>query len=496
MRAFGVLLFVSLGILVFSQIKLVKRMEFEPGEDGKRLIDEFHFGKKGLVLYFGTEHGYEFVKYDTDLNVTNTQPFVVNDRYSNYTLVKDDFLYFLSRDKKKGAFTLCKMSPDDLHVTASKGFFPPKSYIYEWTIINNTAIFQVKVGKRQFAILTFNMNNGQMKSYNVDDFIAKKFAVTDLEVLNHPSEPEVHVVYEENYDRGMYDYHIFRFNKKGELIGGKPMVIHNSGDSYITSFSLTKRKDRSGYLLGGTSSESNKASSNGIVLGKISNTGAMERMSYTNYLDLKDFLSYLSEKQQGKIERKKERKSEKGKELKLNYRCATHDIEERNGKYYFIGEFYYPTYRTETYTTYVNGQPVTHTRQVFDGYRYTHAMIASFDENANLLWCETTELYVGYKPMSVRRFIRSAYDDNSVKLVYTSGSKVRTVKYSLNGGSGEKTSVSYIETEDDTDDVKYTVGSSIMPWYDDYYILSGYQKIKNAEDRRKKRKVHFVSKLR
>ena len=48
------------------------------------------------------------------------------------------------------------------------------------------------------------------------------------------------------------------------------------------------------------------------------------------------------------------------------------------------GEFYYPTYRTEcTSYTDANGNTRTSCRQVFDGYQYTHAAIAAFDEKGN-----------------------------------------------------------------------------------------------------------------
>jgi len=37
-------------------------------------------------------------------------------------------------------------------------------------------------------------------------------------------------------------------------------------------------------------------------------------------------------------------------------------------------------------TYFAYGMPQTYTREVFDGYRFTHTMIACFDENGKLKW--------------------------------------------------------------------------------------------------------------
>lgn len=99
-------------------------------------------------------------------------------------------------------------------------------------------------------------------------------------------------------------------------------------------------------------------------------------IKFYKYLDLENFLNYLPKKKKEKIEKKKEKKEGKGKDFKINYRIAAHNVIELDDGYLFLGEAYYPTYRSEPIpeTIMINGrmQNVTRYRTVFDGYQYTH----------------------------------------------------------------------------------------------------------------------------
>src|SRR5688572_18206957 len=120
----------------------------------------------------------------------------------------------------------------------------------------------------------------------------------------------------------------------------------------------------------------------------------------------------MNEKQQEKIEKKKEKKEASGEELNLSFYVTVHDITVKDGEYFFLGEFYYPTYRTESYTTMgANGTMVTHYRRVFDGYQYSHASVAGFDMSGKLLWSNTFEMWLNYKPFKVKQFIRMTQEE-------------------------------------------------------------------------------------
>jgi hypothetical protein len=217
---------------------------------------------------------------------------------------------------------------------------------------------------------------------------------------------------------------------------------------------------------------------------------------------LDNFLSYLPERKQERLEKKKDRKEKKGKEFNIDYRILAHEVMPLEDGYLLLGEAYYPTYRTISYTTttMVNGMVTTRliTQQVFDGYQYTHAMLSKFDKEGNLMWDEIFEMWNAYKPFHVKRFISIAEkNQNSLKLVFASRNKINAKSIDFGGSVILDSQSEEIQTTFTGDKTKASF-SNLAYWYDNYFIAYGQQKIKNKEDAndtKKKRKVFFISKI-
>ena len=147
----------------------------------------------------------------------------------------------------------------------------------------------------------------------------------------------------------------------------------------------------------------------------------------------------------------------------------------------------------------VNGQTrtVTRYRTVFDGFRYTHAVIVKFDSQGNLKWDETFEMWPAYKPFHVKRFISIAEkNEHQLKLVFASRSKITSQTVGFNGRIEKDFESETIETQYEGDKHKWTY-SNIDYWYGRYFLAYGSAKIKNQESAKgdRKRKVFFISKV-
>lgn len=221
-------------------------------------------------------------------------------------------------------------------------------------------------------------------------------------------------------------------------------------------------------------------------------------IQYYNWLELDNFLSYLSLRKQERIEKKNERKKANGKQLIYNYLIADHDVQLVEDGYIFLGEAYYPTYRTEFYTSYQNGVPVTQTRTVFDGYQYTHAVVAKFGFDGELIWDETFEMFPAEKPYRVKRFISTPDNlEDALYMVFSSRGRIITKAINFDGIVIENKASEEILTDNQNDNIKYTT-SNLDYWYGDYFLAFGFQKIVNrAEAKRKdrKRKVYYMTKI-
>lgn len=224
-------------------------------------------------------------------------------------------------------------------------------------------------------------------------------------------------------------------------------------------------------------------------------------IKFYKYVDLKNFLKFLPEKQQERIERKRKRAEASNHDFAISYNVAIHNIVSLEDGFMMLGEAYYATYRTETYTTtsFVNGRAVTttHTRQVFDGYQYTHAALLRFDMNGKLLWDQIFEMWPSYKPFTVKTFISFLKQDETLfKMVFSSRNTIVSKMITTDGQVIQDNVTDKIETEYSGDKVRYSF-SNIDYWFDNNFIAYGVQVIKNKENRNveRKRRVFFVTKV-
>ena len=145
----------------------------------------------------------------------------------------------------------------------------------------------------------------------------------------------------------------------------------------------------------------------------------------------------------------------------------------------------------------MNGQPTTTYVTVFDGYQYTHALVAKFSFDGKLLWDKTFEMWPRTKPYYVKRFISvKESDSQKIAMVFTSRSKIYSKEFNTDGTVTYEKSSEKIESNNDSDKTKWSL-ANLKFWYDDAFILYGSQKIKDKESSKikKKRKVYFISKF-
>jgi len=248
--------------------------------------------------------------------------------------------------------------------------------------------------------------------------------------------------------------------------------------------------------IAGTYSSFVNGANNGIYFAT-SVDGVVDNISTYNFLEIPNYTSYLPQKTQQRVEKKKERAAKRGKELEANQLIMMHDLIPVDNDFLIIAEAYYPTYRTETRTTYVNGKATTTTVQVFDGYQYTHALVAKFNSKGEMLWSQVFKMYLWYKPMRAKQFIRIAgREQNSIKLVYADGRNIYSKSFSYGGEVlSEKTS-NPINTTNENDKIRASY-SDVIYWYDNFFLSYGTQSIKNKvdDDVKRKRTVMFMNKI-
>jgi len=220
-------------------------------------------------------------------------------------------------------------------------------------------------------------------------------------------------------------------------------------------------------------------------------------MKFHSFAELENFLGYLSARKQENLKEKQARKKSKGKDLNLNYRLLFHDLIHRaDGQFTMVAEAYYPVYRSERRRFYAGYGYYTQWVQVFAGYRYTHAMVAGFSPEGDLLWDHSFELeyelYPRLQPLVKVGFKR----DGEVKLSYSYEGEIHS-KLVRGNEVLESEALAQIGTFQVGDRVKRSTSDILEYWYDNYFLAYGFQKIKNQGEAevKNKRNVFYLNKV-
>lgn len=495
-------LLLSTSLSAISQINYKERIEIQQrdGYNEEKIND---FGEFGLILSSRKEESikkqkeWKYELYNSDLKLVKTENIMLNEKLSrDESYSNKERMHTLYKDKK-GNYSLVSVEASTFEIIKVDGVLPKKTLISGMEILGDYAFFKASLKKSPF-LFSINWKTGMQNTIpvTVENVKPKQISLMDLQLM-----PESNVVF--LYIKALLHkkesaIHVVRLNDKGE----KEMSFNltKNIDKNIISVTASKLSDDK-YIYTGTYSTKSTGSSEGMFFCEV-NQEKVNFIEFHNFLGLENFLSYLPERKQKRIEKKKDRKEEKGKELKINYHIAPHEIVQLDDGYILLGEAYYPTYRTTTYTTttMVNGMATTttHTQIVFDGYQYTHAMMAKFDKTGKLMWDEIFEMWQAYKPFFVKKFISVAEkNQNSLKLAFASRNKIYSKEINYEGSIIHDFESEEIETPHAGDKSKWSF-SNISYWYDNYFIAYGNQKIKNKggdEDVKRKRKVYFVSKI-
>lgn len=500
-KVYSLLLFLI--ILSFSgqsQITYESRVEFElkNGYYNEKILE---FGENGLIIASkaeelkGKEREWKYEKFDINLKSVRSKSIFLNKKlYSDESYESQLRTHRFFRDKK-GNFTIVTVGSENLETNKVKGVLPKKTVVSDMAVVGDFVFLRARIKKEPF-LFSVNWKTGDKKlipviveGINMKKTTMRKFQVSE-------ENKEVYIYIQVPTKKRESDLYVIRLNDKGSKQDQFNLTANI--DKNIIGITASKVSGDK-YVYTGTYSTKSVSTSEGIFF-CTAKKGKVENIEFYNFLNLKNFLSFLPEKKQARIKKKQKKKEKKGKELVFNYSIAPHEIIETDDGYLFLGEAFYPTYRTETYTTteYRNGQAVTvtKTRRVFDGYQYTHATLAKFSKEGKLLWDQNFEMWPSSKPYFIKKFISIAEKSkNSIKLVFSSGSYIHSKSFSLDGQIKNESKSEEIKTGKEGDKTKFTY-SNVDFWYDNYFIAFGRQKIKNKGLKgKKKRKVLFLSKI-
>lgn len=267
--------------------------------------------------------------------------------------------------------------------------------------------------------------------------------------------------------------------------------------------------------------------SQGIYLTKIEGDEITETKFY-DFTDFKNYFGYLSQRQREKQEKRAADKKVKGKDLKLSYRMLVHNVIKQGDNYILVAESFFPEYRYNNFSPYGFGgmggfggfspfyspffnpyrwgygnfglySPFSNyygyrgfnNREQFDGWTYTHGIVAAFDKSGKLLWDNNIE-FKNLKTQTLKEKVKVSIDGDLITMSYTNKGEIFT-KSIRNGITVDELKSKSVETTNGGDSVRRTSTDEIDIWYDNYFLATGVQRIANEENGR--RNVFYLNKV-
>lgn len=455
---------------------------------------------QGLLVVIETDNrtkkGYNWTFHyvDTVLNVIWTRimdiPFEAHLRGSEYYNGKFYLLFNTSRYRNEDLLLYeVDIETSDFEKMEVNTVFPIDLTHFE--VIGNNALFAGYTNFRP-VLLRFDLeerkpqvvpgfygNNSDILDIIIDDE-AKVFTVIQSERQQNKRNTISAKSFTATAD--LIQHNLIKPGEKKNLIDGASTVFYGGFQYIAGSFS----KKPSHY-------------SRGLYLSKFIN-GRQQFIKYHNYADLDNFFGYMNERRERRIKERIERKKAKGKKIRLSYRLLVHEIIQREDEFVMIAEAYYPrysNYNTSPYTYGGYGGNFSRQNPSFSGYKYTHAIVVSFDRNGNIIWDNSFEID-DVETYSLEEFVTVSVYEDKIVLLYLQDNTIRSKVIQGNdiieGKTFNPVRLAFVD-----DEVKKRSQGveGLNLWYDKTMYAYGEQDIRNEKGAGGKvnRKIFYINKI-
>lgn len=483
------------------------RLEIETREDSEpyKIVS---FGTQGVLVFYESiattddkDHNlWVFKLYDINLKEIWAQelPVIKGLDFKDYDYANGElYLIFYNEEKSyqdKNFELILVPGPEGL-IRAKTGRIDDKSELTHFMMADTCAILACMNQSDQAKITIFFINSGNQKEIIINpsgvglilDIHVDTSLMESSVLYKYYNETEGESIFIETFDQG--------WSSTGKI------KIENDAVRYYINQGEYIPVDHSKGLVIGTYRDNPKdkysldafdmdMASTGFMVSRIDHD-TCEFTKYYNFSEFQNFYKNLSVNDLSRI-RKVEKKSD---EFTIDYNLIVHPVKKAIDQYVFIAEAYFPEYHTVTRMMYDwYGRPMPSYYNVFDGYRYTSAFVAGFDQDGNLLWDNGLELW-DILSNRIDRRVNVIFDKKDIILAYLNNAEI---VYKVIQANDNIESVEYVPVDFyfSRDKLISESGANLIYWYNNYFMSYGYQKIKNNNlADQSKRSVFYINKI-
>jgi len=469
----------------FAQVSTIASRKFDADDF---LDNSLSLNNKGIIMY-GWEDKTTFTikQMDTTLADKNAWKIVTEKRTSLIDIKYSEDLGVLLVLMKASRTEYILNSIDiDTKKKKATTLMVPKGTDLSAMILNGGVAWFIASAKKETFLFKCPLISPKLTPLN-PQVGQEKINITTLENIEN-NEMAMGYFYGPKKHRA-YDMAVL--SQEGKIIVKGIMSSLSSEEKQLFIDGTATRLGKDDYAITGTYNKKGRSIGNGVYFARYSDN-KIKYMSKFDYSDFEHFYDYMSEKYRNKIESKIAKKKDNGKNVTINSLSIMHKAILTEKGLVFIGEYYYPTYRTEYRTTTTNGVTSTTSTRVFDGYQYTHGMAIGISNEGAKMFDLHIPMNAPYKPYRPVKFLRVISDSSSITLFHTSG---RTILSSIIRGD-EIGNNEYAVITDIPEDqkVKWSASSGIY-WYENYFFILELQRVKEKGFLGKRRTEFFAVKV-
>jgi hypothetical protein len=520
----------SINLLIFSCLfnisfaQSVKRIEI-PSRVNDQTYQVITLGDEGVMLLSKTgKTSYNITKFDVELQQTWSVNGELEENQSFVDYHKDGRdIYFLFSKYNSDLYQILKVSTG-IGIVQKLFFENIKRFEISEFKVHNEIAYLAGMVKDESVLMSVNLAKMQPRILAGGLKGTASISSIDFDDVNNL------VVVSYSVKKGRSSYVVVkRINQNGKIV--EQLGVEPDEDYGLLTGKLFPLKDGTQLMIGNYGYRGYQSNgvpmSQGLYISKVDGE-TPEYLKMHSFTDFKNFFKFLTEKQQERIEKKIKRKKGQGNDLKLNYRVLVHDIIQKDNQYILVAEVFYPEFRTNNtygspfygssfgspfgygynslnalrlsryyglnswawnpwmYSSYNNNN-----NQQFDGFKYTHAIVAGFDQKGNMLW-DNSFSFDNVKSMDLKEKVRISLQNDDIALVYSNKGKLAS-KIVKGSEVIEGTKVIDIDTQREGDKVRDTETDDIEYWHQNFYLAWGYQKIANRTDG--SRRVFYLNKI-
>jgi hypothetical protein len=531
---------------VWSQKSEPLRLEI-PAPSGSDPFNYVAAGKYGICIFFPTvsESGKDSISWSftmTDDRLKEKWHRMVP-LHKDVTYLKSlstkEAVYLLFHDtkqNKEGNIFVFMIIPRLQVITEHRGSIPDKAEVVDFDISDNVAYIGYNSRKNQPGIIGFSLVTGEKTNY---DITTEKDALL-LDISLDSTQQDIFATYKIQYSSTRNHLFVNQYNLSGTLVktfdfteqvekknfNSAQFIPRGKGNGIVAGtygFNITNSRRQYDYYDNYYNSyyynyyspyysrqpdydanEDKTPVSDGYFTATINN-GIADKIKYYNFSGFSNAFKYITDPTALRAKARPIKKKDKTSESEsantdilndktLNLRLITHELLINNGQIIISSEAYSPEYHTNTQMSYdFYGRAFPTSYQVFDGFRYSHAFVAGIDSSGNMLWnngMEMRDIITKY----LNRKLNCLFENDETVLYYNANNKVafKTIKGST---IIENTSYTSLVPKRSNDQPYDEYLGTIEHWYDDYFIATGYQTIRNNYLENNKRNVFYISKM-